>query len=512
MPSSRGAVRGGNAWRSTPPVDPRERRGTRASQRFAAKTASASGPGGGVLAAAAPPPDRAPTAAAAAASDQGNDGGQSVVRIKPMGAGGGGGEASAAPDAAPMQFSSEPPAVLVGSKEFRYPRHVIGPDRDQQSLFDEFMPARIQAFLDGHNVNVMAYGQTGSGKTHTVFGPPGIMAKAGCGQLGLGTVDDYGIFPRGLRAIYERVKALNAATTGTTYFLTASCVELSMMGNLDMLVKSHDARNAERDKSWSSRQGSGPQLDKFSKPPRLYGMVELPMETPDDVLRIFAAIASRNTSGTLMNDSSSRSHCVCWLTLFARDHAADAVRRSRFQFVDLAGSERVKEASGSAEGLWSGGTATEGLCTNWSLMMLSRAARDIVASGKRGPGKKRGQQKLAHTAGYLGDLVPLLADSLTGDALTAVFVCVSQAPDNVAQSKIALDFGQVFSKLTVGTRQQPLQARAKLIKELLAKQQENDATLARGVAGKFQAVRMGKQLDYNQVLAAMAKLGPVDTS
>ena len=60
-----------------------------------------------------------------------------------MGAGGGGGEASAAPDAAPMQYSSDPPAVLVGTKEFRYPRHVIGPERDQQSLFDEFMPARI---------------------------------------------------------------------------------------------------------------------------------------------------------------------------------------------------------------------------------------------------------------------------------------------------------------------------------------------------------------------------------
>ena len=66
--------------------------------------------------------------------------------------------------------------------------------------------------------------------------------------------------------------------------------------------------------------------------------------------------------------------------------------------------------------------------------------------------------------------------------------------------------------MTVGTKQQPLQARAKIVKELLAKQQENDATLARGVAGKFQAVRMGQQLDYLQVLAAMEKLGPVNTS
>ena len=455
---------------------------------------------------------------AAAGSDGGaqrssassDDGGQAVVRIKPMGAGGGGGETSAAAAAAPMQFSTRPPAVRTGAHEFSYPRHVIGPERDQQSLFDEFMPARIDGFLSGNNVNVMAYGQTGSGKTHTVFGPPGVMARAGAGELGHGVCDDYGIFPRGLWTIYERVQALNAAGAGTSYVLTASCVELSLVGNLDMLVKSHDERNAQRDKGWTGwSDGTGPQLDKFSKPPKMYGMVELPMDTPDDLLRIFTAIASRNTAGTLMNDSSSRSHCICWLTLFAHDKATDAVRRSRFQFVDLAGSERVKEASGGSDNLWAGGTATEGLMTNWSLMMLSTAARDVIASTRRA-GKKGGKQKLAHTGGYLGDLVPLLADSLTGDALTALFVCVSQAPDNVSQSKIALDFGQVFSQLTMGKKQQKPESRAKLVKELLAKQEANDATLAKGVNGKFQAIRMGQRLDYVQVLAALERFAPIE--
>jgi hypothetical protein len=150
---------------------------------------------------------------------------------------------------------------------------------------------------------------------------------------------------------------------------------------------------------------------------------------------------------------------------------------------------RVKEASGGSENLWAGGSATEGLLTNWSLMMLSRACRDIVASARREKagkirtddtmtgrvvecqsvliknalmppclaGKKGGgKQKIQHTAGYMGDLVPLLTDSLTGDALTAIFVCVSQAPANVMQSKIALDFGETFSKLTMGrSRQKP---------------------------------------------------------
>ena len=74
-----------------------------------------------------------------------------------------------------------------------------------------------------------------------------------------------------------------------------------------------------------------------------------------------------------------------------------------------------------------------------------------------------------HTGDYLGDLVPLLADSLTGDALTALFVCVSQAPDNAMESKIALDFGEVFSNLTMARKRQKAEARATLLKELLAK-------------------------------------------
>lgn len=168
----------------------------------------------------------------------------------------------------------------------------------------------------------------------------------------------------------------------------------------------------------------------------------------------------------------------------------------------------MNEASGSSDNLWGGGTATEGLATNYSLMMLSQAARDTVASASTKRGKKGGgKQRLAHTGGYLGDLVPLLADSLTGDALTALFVCVSQAPDNAMQSKIALDFGEVFSKLTMGRKRQKAEARATLLKELQAKKAANDATLAKGVAGKFMAVRRGMQLDYNQVLATLGNFG-----
>ena len=171
-----------------------------------------------------------------------DDGGLGVVRIKPLGAGGGGGERSAAwstGDNNAVRFSTEAADVTVDNRHFDYPSHVISPDMDQQALYDAFMPARMQAFIDGVNVNVIAYGQTGSGKTHTMFGPPGIMARAAAGVLGDGVCTDYGLFPRGLLAAMDAVAALRQA--GVAAVLTASAVELSIMGNEDMLARSESA-------------------------------------------------------------------------------------------------------------------------------------------------------------------------------------------------------------------------------------------------------------------------------
>ena len=99
------------------------------------------------------------------------------------------------------------------------------------------MPQRVEKFLSGTNVNVMAYGQTGSGKTHTIFGPPGIMARAGSGELGPGTHAAYGICPRGILDIMRRVEELRRASADKRYVLVASAVELSIAGNIDLLSK-----------------------------------------------------------------------------------------------------------------------------------------------------------------------------------------------------------------------------------------------------------------------------------
>ena len=99
------------------------------------------------------------------------------VRVKPMGAGSGGVETSGRglkDGEGAVLYSNNPPSVAVNRKKWSYPKVVATPEVDNSELYEMIMPERIDAFLDGVNVNLMAYGQTGTGKTHTIFGAPGM--------------------------------------------------------------------------------------------------------------------------------------------------------------------------------------------------------------------------------------------------------------------------------------------------------------------------------------------------
>ena len=113
-------------------------------------------------------------------------------------------------------------------------------------------------------------------------------------------------------------------------------------------------------------------------------MTEKILESMADIRELFAALATRNTAATMMNDSSSRSHCFAFLTLRIHDKQSDAIRTSRFQFVDLAGSERLKDAHGQDAKWKEGGEALNGMITNYSLMMLSSCARQLVDAQRKG--------------------------------------------------------------------------------------------------------------------------------
>lgn len=433
-------------------------------------------------------------------SKDGNDNlGMGVVRIKPLGAGGGGGEKSAF--ASSVTFFDTvadrgKPSISILNKQYCFPKMIVPPEMGQERLFNEFMPSRIEGFFDGFNVNVLAYGQTGSGKTHTMFGPPGIMQKAACRKFGTEVHPDYGLFPRGMVKIFDMLEQKRKENPGKTYVLTCSAVELGAMGNEDMFSKSYvPGKKQPLDASMYGVAG-GVALNNAEAPPRLYGMTQKILVKKTDLYDCFAALSTRNTAGTQMNDFSSRSHCFAFLTLFVHDHSSDTVRRTRFQFCDLAGSERMKNAHGTHNWKNGGMEAINGLATNYSLMMLGQCVVDLVAQRKKG-------KKIRAFRAYKVDLIPLLSESLSGEALTAVFVCISQAIDNAAQSKFSMEFGENFSRLTVTRKRVKPLSRQKILLEIKKDFACNKSYLKQAnVLNRYHAIRKARAfecLQYSEV-------------
>ena len=437
------------------------------------------------------------------------DGGLAIVRVKPLGAGGGGVESSAAGtgmrDGVDGAVFYSPGSTTVdvrtphSIKTFSYPRHVVPPTTDNARLFEEFLPHRIDAFFEGVNVNVLCYGQTGTGKTHTIFGSPGIMARAGRGDYGMSAADDYGLFPRALLDIYHRAQAMGGAPACV---LTCSVIELAMYGNKCLF----DTGRTQTKQGLVSPESYGVTIDKAAKPPKMYGMEEIVLESDADLLRTFAAVAARNTAGTGMNDSSSRSHCFATLMLYVKV-GDDKVRVTRFQFVDLAGSERLKDASGTTD-FRDTEQAFSGMLTNYSLTMLAQATNALVQQRARERRRKRTPKPFSFRA-YLFDLVILLSESLEGKALTTVCVCVSQAPANATQAAFSLEFGATFSKLNADGRGTPVRPATLggLFEKYNAQRREAARVLAKGVPPKWVNVRMAQLTEARQMLRVLQRLG-----
>jgi len=133
-----------------------------------------------------------------------------------------------------------------------------------------------------------------------------------------------------------------------------------------------------------------------------------------DVVKLAAAVETRLTRGTKMNDTSSRSHCVVVLKLTVLE--GGSVRTSWLQFFDLMGSERfvgqkaahdTSQSSKATMGGW------EGIFSNLSLMALYSCI-ELAAKNC----KKKNPKLDKSMIGML--LTKLLTGSLIGSALTGM--------------------------------------------------------------------------------------------
>ena len=439
----------------------------------------------------------------------------SIIRVKPVGAGGGGVENSGIGlknNEAALRYQAgegvsdggggriDIVAGNVNGKSFNYMDHVIPPETDNEKLYNFFLPQRVDAFMNGYNVNLMAYGQTGTGKTHTMFGTPGIMGRAGRGDYGMSVHKDYGVFPRAALDIFARYKQLKSSTTNEKYILTAHAIELSMiMGHQDMLNKKTGDKNSA---GLVKATQYGVCIDKVAKPHRMYGMEELILESDQDLFRFFSGISDRCVQGTGLNQYSSRSHCFVVLTLYCYNPGTDLVWSSRFQFVDLAGSEKLEDAHGDKD-YRATAASFQGMIVNYSLTMLGQAIRALVEA-------RRKKKKFSFRA-FIFDLVLLLSQSMTGEAYTSIFVCVSQAPANAATTLNALDFGKVFSKLKLRKKKVKPMPMKKLFNDAQKLYNEAKRVLKGNPPAKYRMIREGQLRDGAQKLHIFKQLKGEET-
>lgn len=287
--------------------------------------------------------------------------------------------------------------VLTGLDEFTV-EHPWKDDKPKQHMYDRvfdgsatqedvFEDTRylVQSAVDGYNVCIFAYGQTGSGKTFTIYGSEG----------------NPGLTPR---AIAELFKVIKRDGNKFSFSLKAYMLELYQDTLIDLLLP----KNAKRLRL---------EIKKDSK-----GMVSVEnvtvvsISTFDELKSIIQkGSEQRHTSGTQMNDESSRSHLILSIVIESTNLQTQSVARGKLSFVDLAGSERVKK-SGS-----SGSQLKEAQSINKSLSALGDVISALSSGGQHIPYRNH-------------KLTMLMSDSLGGNAKTLMFVNVSPAESNLDET------------------------------------------------------------------------------
>ena len=288
--------------------------------------------------------------------------------------------------------------------------HIISHE-SQQDVFDKFTRPVCDKCIEGFNGTIFAYGQTGSGKTYTM----------------VGSTDDYearGLMPRVLEYMFNKMKQIKEQSNGDTVFeCKVSFVEIYNDRIYDLLTPENEALQLRE------RSDLGVYVERLT---------ELPIESDEDAWNIVQRGNKNRTVGcTQMNRESSRSHSILTLSIQSVETgpSGNTIRKSsRFNLIDLAGSER-QDKSGT-----SGVRLAEASSINQSLSALGNVIDSLVAISN---GKQR------HIPYRDSKLTFLLKDSLGGNSLTYIMVCISPAFENLSETVSSLKFAQRAKRVKI---------------------------------------------------------------
>lgn len=248
----------------------------------------------------------------------------------------------------------------------------------------------------------MAYGQTGSGKTYTM----------------MGTEENMGV---NRRAIREILRVCQDRASDYEFDIRVSLLEIYNEKIIDLL-----SRDSVDKQDCDLRQ------DPQTRHNYVTNLTTRPVKAIDDIVHALEdGEKNRSTAATKMNSHSSRSHLLLTITVDSLNHLTSVRSQGKLTMVDLAGSERLSKTEATGPRL------VEAAAINKSLSALGQVFTSLRTGQSHVPYRN---SKLTH----------LLQDSLGGDSKCAVFVNVSPAATNLAETIGTLNFG------TVSTLEKPL--------------------------------------------------------
>ncbi|RHY28391.1 hypothetical protein DYB32_006012 [Aphanomyces invadans] len=267
-------------------------------------------------------------------------------------------------------FAAESTSITLGPKTYTFDK-VFDATQSQDHVFSNSAAALLDGFFQGYNATVFAYGQTGSGKTYTMG------------------VEHGGVIPHVVDEVFSRSKKLDTDKM-TTVVLKMSYLEIFNEEVFDLLAPTASTSLNVR--------------DDIKRGIVVCGLSEHIVSSTEEVNQLLLQGASkRATASTGMNDTSSRSHAICTLSMHQQP-AEDSAKFSKFHLVDLAGSERAKRT------LATGDRFKEGVHINQALLTLGKVITAL-------------SDKKAFVPYRESKLTRLLQDSLGGNSKTVMIAC-----------------------------------------------------------------------------------------
>ena len=284
--------------------------------------------------------------------------------------------------------------------------NIFTENNNNKDVFDISIKPIIKNVINGYNSTALAYGVTGTGKTHTIFGDLSVQN----GEEGIA-----------IKACDYLFRKLSSQYFEDEFIIKVSYIEIYNENVIDLL-------NNE------TNSGSLMIIEDPNKGVYCPNVKEFVINNSLELKKIICQGNKRRTMApTNQNKFSSRSHAILQISLerktFNEKNNNFDIYFSKFLMVDLAGSERG--------GLEKGKRREEGANINKSLFTLGSCINILSDKNKSGKFIPYRDSKLTR----------LLKDSLGGNILTVMLVCVSPSNESYEESISSLNYAARAKKI-----------------------------------------------------------------